>query len=130
MEKLAGIEMVRLRDGYRLRKHPSLREPVKKKDIYYNGKLIWMGDWILVKQEAEGTVGYRPRRIVGYGYDFFYVESEQKTDARLTKINMEVEVAGRCWMLPEGGLRHPVWRDVPLTNASTRKAGHPFTSPK
>lgn len=50
---LGGVEMTRLTGGYVLRKYPELIKPTKKRDIFYNNKIVWMNDWLISR---EGTL--------------------------------------------------------------------------
>ena len=122
-EALAGVEMVRLKDGYVLRQLPNLSKPARKADIYYNERLIWMNDWLLLKQK-EGDDSYHcsPFKILAYGFRCFYVKSKSTGGPPVTIIYREGGIGDRKWGVPiDDDAKLPPWRDIPLTNASTGK---------
>jgi hypothetical protein len=121
---LAGIEMTRLQSGYVLRKYPELIKPTRKQDIYYNQRIIWMGDWLMVKCGAGGSRDYSPQRILAYGRNLFYVKTELRNEPSVTLIDTIGNFVDRRWTVPDGDdHRRPLWRFTPLTNAYTGKAG-------
>ena len=66
---LGGVEMARLTGGYVLRKYPELIRPTKKRDIFYNNKIVWMNDWLISKSGNAKDNDYSPQRILSYGYN-------------------------------------------------------------
>ena len=123
-ETVGDIEMVRLREGYVLRKFPSLVKPVKKQDIYYNHKIVWMNDWLISKYGSSEGGSYRPHRILSYGYNYFYVRTEARHLPSVTIIDTYGNFIDRRWTVPnEDSHRTPVWRQTELTNAYTRQVG-------
>ena len=123
---LAGIEMTRLKAGYVLRKYPELIKPTKKQDIYYNQKIVWMNDWLISKYGTSADTDYSPRRILSYGYDHFYVRTEQRDLPSVTIIDTSGNLVNRRWTVPnEDAHNHPLWSRTPLTNAYTGQEGFP-----
>ena len=123
---LAGVEMVKLRGGYTLRKYPTLMKPMRKIDIYYNNKVVWMSDWLLMKKREGDNVGYSPLKILSYGFNGYYVKTERAGQPYVTKIDTGGNVAGQFWKVPEeDDNRAPYWRQTPLVNASTGRVGFP-----
>jgi len=106
-----------------LRQLPNLSTPARKADIYYNERLIWMNDWLLLKQK-EGDDSFRcsPFKILAYGFHCFYVKSKNASDPPVTIIFREGGIGDRKWGVPiDDEAKLPPWRDIPLTNASTGK---------
>ena len=123
---LAGIEMARLEAGYVLRKYPDLIEPTKKRDIYYNKKIVWMNDWLISKDVTPTGTDYCPRRILSYGNDKFYVRTESRDLPSVTIIDTNGIFVGRRWTVPnKDDHRIPIWSRTLLTNAYTGKVGFP-----
>ena len=123
---VADVEMTKLKNGYTLRKYPQLIKPIRSIDIYYNSKMIWMGDWVLLKWDEDGRVNYSPRRIVSYGDSYFYVQSERVDEPSITVIDTEGAFVRHCWMVPENDdFKRPHWYQIPLRNALTGKIGFP-----
>ena len=123
---VADVEMTKLKSGYTLRKYPQLIKPIRSIDIYYNSKMIWMGDWVLLKWDEDGRVNYSPRRIVSYGDSYFYVQSERVDEPSITVIDTEGAFVRHCWMVPENDdFKRPHWYQIPLRNALTGKIGFP-----
>lgn len=123
---LAGIEMTKLKAGYVLRKYPELIKPTKKRDIYYNQKIIWMNDWLISKYSSSSDTDYSPRKILSYGYDYFYVRTEQSDLPGVTIIDTIGNFVDRRWSVPNGdNHRVPIWSQTLLINASTGKVGFP-----
>ena len=123
---VAGIEMTKLKDGYVLRKYPDLIKPTKKRDIYYNHKIIWMNDWLVSKHSTSTDTDYSPHRILSYGYDYFYVKTEQMDLPSVTIIDTMGNFVDRRWAIPnEDNHRIPLWSRTQLTNAYTGEVGFP-----
>ena len=123
---LAGIEMTRLRAGYVLRKYPELIKPTKKRDIYYNKKIVWMNDWLISKYSTSPDTDYSPHRILSYGYDYFYVRTEQRDLPSVTIIDTIGNFVERRWTVPnEDNHRTPLWSRTQLINAYTGEVGFP-----
>jgi superfamily II DNA or RNA helicase len=123
---LAGIEMTRLKAGYVLRKYPELIKPTSKRDIYYNKNVVWMNEWLISKYGSIADSNYRPRRILSYGYNYFYVKTELINLPGVTIIDKMGNLINRCWNVPVGDAHNsPVWRQIPLTNAYTGEEGFP-----
>ena len=123
---VAGIEMVKLKDGYVLRKHPSLFKPTKKIDIYYNRGIVWIRDWLIKKRKDADQGNYSPERILSYGYKFFYTRCEFTESGDIGVYSTAGERVGTCWRVPENDdHRRPFWRYIPLTNAQTGREGFP-----
>ena len=123
---LAGVPMVKLRDGYTLRKYPKLVEHKKKRDIFYNGRIIWMGDWLIFKRKVRDGYEYEPKKIMSYGIRFFYVWNESKEEVPLTIVSKDGNVVDHVLMLPDGERnKKPMWATTPLINAMTGKEGFP-----
>lgn len=123
---LAGIEMTRLKAGYVLRKYPELIKPTKKWDIYYNQKIIWMNDWLISKHGITNDADYSPRRILSYGYNYFYVRTESKDLPGVTIIDTIGNFVDRRWTVPnEDYHRAPLWSRTLLINAYTGEVGFP-----
>jgi len=81
-ENICGVGMARLKAGYVLRKYPTLIKPVRKQDIYYNQKIVWINDWLILKSGQVGEEDYSIQRIHSYGYNSFYVKTESMGTAR------------------------------------------------
>ena len=125
---LGGVEMARLKEGYVLRKFPMLIKPTKKENIYYNSNIVWMDNWLISKYGTIGHVSYKPRRILSYGYNYFYVKTEFKNQPGVTVIDREGKVIDQRWTVPEeDDHKFPVWGNIQLTNAFTGKVGYPKT---
>ena len=123
---LAGIEMTRLKAGYVLRKYPDLVKPTKKRDIYYNQKIIWMNDWLISKHGISVDADYSPRRILSYGYNSFYVRTESRDLPGVTIIDTIGNFVDRRWTVPnEDNHRTPLWSRTQLINAYTGEVGFP-----
>ena len=123
---LGGVEMTRLRAGYVLRKHPDLIKPTKKIDIFYNHKIIWMNDWLISKNSTSPDTDYSPRRILSYGYNYFYVRTESRDLPSVTIIDTYGNFVNRRWTVPtEDYHKYPLWSRTPLTNAYTGEEGFP-----
>ena len=121
-EMIGGVEMARLEAGYVLRKYPDLINPTRKRDIYYNHKIIWMNEWLISKNSKEGE--YCPQRILSYGYDYFYVRTEGRDLPTVTMIDMMGNLVNRRWTVPnEDDHKVPIWSRTSLTNAYTGKKG-------
>ena len=123
---LAGVPMVKLKDGFTLRKYPSMIEHKKKRDIFYNGRIIWMGDWLIFKRKVKDGYEYEPKKIMSYGIRFFYVWNEGKYEMPLSVVSKDGNVEGYAGLLPEGERnKRPMWGTTPLINAMTGKEGYP-----
>ena len=123
-ERVGGIEMVKLSAGYVLRKYPNLLKPTKKQKIYFNHKIVWMRDWLMIKYGPSSEGGYGPLRILAYGLNHFYVESEDQDLPRVTILDTIGNFIDRRWTVPsEDYHRFPIWRYTLLTNAYTGKEG-------
>ena len=120
-ETVGGVEMVRLKAGYVLRKYPALIKPTMKRDIYYNKKVVWMNDWLIAKYGAQTGRGYSPRKILSYGQDRFYVRTEERDLPGVTVVDMQGNVVGHLWTVPaDEEHNRPQWKQTPLVNANTR----------
>ena len=123
---IGGVEMTRLKAGYVLRKHPDLIKPTKKRDIYYNRKIIWMKDWLISKCDSAADGDYSPQRILSYGYNSFYVKTEARDLPSVTIIDTMGNFVNRRWTVPdEDDHKFPLWSRTSLTNAYTGKEGFP-----
>ena len=123
-ERIGGVEMTRLKAGYVLRKYPKLIKPIRKQDIYYNQKIVWMKDWLIIKGGTAGDEDYSAQRILSYGLNFFYTETEWVDLPSVTMIDKYGNLIGRRWTVPhEDSHKTPLWNFTPLTNAYTGKAG-------
>ena len=123
---LGGIEMTRLKAGYVLRKYPALIKPTKKRDIFYNHKIIWMSDWLISKFDTSADTDYSPHRILSYGFYHFYVRTEKKDLPSVTIIDTNGNFVERRWSVPDKELhKTPLWHRTSLINALTGKAGFP-----
>ena len=121
---LAGIEMTRLKAGYVLRKYPELIKPTRKRDIYYNQKIVWMNDWLISKIGSSTDGNYMPQRILSYGYNYFYVKTESRTLPSVTIIDTIGNFIDRRWAVPNGDYhRTPLWSNTLLINAYTGEVG-------
>ena len=118
--RLAGIDMARLQSGYVLRKYPNRIKPTRLQDIYFNQRIVWMGDWLVFKRGADCY----PQRILSYGTNFFYVKTENTDQPGVTMIDTNGNFVSRSWTVPDyDNHRTPLWRFTPLTNAYTGKVG-------
>jgi len=125
---VGGIEMTRLKTGYVLRKYPELMKPTRKEDIYYNGKIVWMRDWLISKGGGSARDNYRIYRILSYGNNYFYVKSATRNVPSVTLFDKAGNPAGQLWSIPDDDdHKIPVWRHTQLTNAYTGKEGFPKT---
>ncbi len=125
-ESVGGIEMVRLKDGYVLRKSPTLIKPTKKQDIYYNHNIVWMNGWLLSKYAPSAGGGYSPQKILSYGYDYFCVRTEKKYLPSVTIIDTVGNVVERRWTVPNAEYhKSSNCSYTPLRNADTREVGFP-----
>jgi hypothetical protein len=125
-ERIGGVEMTRLKAGYVLRKYPTLIKPIRKQDIYYNQKIVWMKDWLIIKGGTAGDEDYSAQRILSYGFNFFYTKTEWVDLPSVTMIDRYGNLVGRRWTVPDDDVhRTPVWRQTTLTNAYTGKEGFP-----
>ena len=125
-ESIGGVEMTRLKAGYVLRKYPKLIKPIRKQDIYYNQKIVWMKDWLIIKDGTAGDEDYSAQRILSYGFNFFYTKTEWVDLPSVTMIDRFGNLVGRRWTVPDDDVhRTPVWRQTTLTNAYTGKEGFP-----
>jgi len=123
---LGGIEMTKLTVGYVLRKHPTLIKPTSMRKIYYNRNIIWMDDWLISKYGTADHVSYKPRRILSYGFNSFYVKTEMLDQPSVTVIDRDGKVIDQRWTVPEeDDHKFPVWGNIQLTNAYTGKVGYP-----
>lgn len=123
---LGGVEMARLTGGYVLRKYPELIKPTKKRDIYYNHKIVWMNDWLISKSGNSKDGNCSPQRILSYGYNYFYVRTEQRDLPSVTIIDNLGNLVGRRWTVPnEEFHKTPQWSRTPLINAYTGEVGFP-----
>lgn len=110
---LGGVEMTRLKAGYVLRKFPMLIKPTKKENIYYNSNIVWMDNWLILKYGTADHVSYKPRRILSYGYNYFYVKTELTNQPGVTVIDREGKVIGQRWTVPEEDVhKFPVWGNI------------------
>ena len=123
---LGGVEMTSLKAGYVLRKYPELVRPTRKRDIYYNEKIVWMNDWLISKSGTSPDTDYSPHRILSYGYNSFYVRTESRDLPSVTIIDTYGNFVKRRWTVPnEDAHKSPLWRRTPLTNAYTGEKGFP-----
>ena len=123
---LAGVEMVHLKDGYALRGLSGLVKPTRKTDIYYNERMIWMKDWLVMKKRVGDKWVLTPFRILAYGFQCFYVKSRDVGMPPVTVVYMEGYIVDYKWALPvENATKTPRWRQIPLTNAQTGRVGLP-----
>ena len=123
-ERVGGIEMAKLKAGYVLRKYPTLVKPTRKQDIYYNHRIVWMENWLIIKRGFSTEGEYIPLRILSYGFHFFYVKSESNNQPSVTILDTQGDFKGRTWAVPaEDDHRIPLWRNTKLTNAYTGKEG-------
>ena len=83
-----------------------------------------MNDWLLFKYAPSAGGGYNPLRILSYGYDYFYVKTEERNLPGVTIIDMQGNLVDRRWKVPNGECHEkPVWSRTPLINAYTKQAG-------
>lgn len=123
---LGGVEMTRLTGGYVLRKYPELIKPTKKRDIFYNNKIVWMNDWLISKRGNAKNKDYIPQRILSYGYNYFYVRTELRDQPSVTIIDTLGNFVDRRWTVPnEDNHKFPLWSRTSLTNAYTGEEGFP-----
>ena len=123
---VGGVEMARLTGGYVLRKYPELIKPTKKRDIYYNHKIVWMNDWLISKSGNSKDGNYSAQRILSYGYNYFYVRTEQRDLPSVTIIDNLGNLVDRRWTVPnEEFHKTPQWSRTPLINAYTGEVGFP-----
>ena len=125
-EYVGGIEMVRLETGYVLRSYPNLVKPTKKQDIYYNHKIIWMNNWLITKYGSSKDRDYVPQRILSFGYNHFYVRTDDNDQPSVTIIDKLGNFIDRRWTVPDkDNHKSPIWQFTMLTNAYTGKVGFP-----
>ena len=125
-ETLGDVEMVHLADGYVLRELSGLVKPTKKTDIYYNNRLIWMKDWLVMKKRVGESYRLTPLRILAYGNQCFYVKTREADKPPVTIIYREGAFAAYRWSLPaEDTTKTPQWKRIPLRNAQTGDTGRP-----
>ena len=118
--------MARLADGYVLRKYPELIKPTKKRDIFYNNKIVWMNDWLISKNGNAKNRDYIPQRILSYGYNYFYVRTEARDLPSVTIIDTYGNFVKWRWTVPnEDDHKTPQWSRTPLINAYTGEIGFP-----
>ena len=123
---IGGVEMTQLKSGYVLRKHPDLIKPTKKRDIFYNKKIVWMNDWLISKSGNAKDKDYRPHKILAYGYQHFYLKTESSDLPSVTIMDTMGNLVGRRWNVPnEDDHKFPLWSRTPLTNAYTGEKGFP-----
>ena len=125
-EIIGGVEMSRLKDGYVLRKSPTLIKPTQKRDIYYNQNIVWMNDWLITKHGTSANRDYCPQRILSYGYNCFYVRTESQNLPSVTIFDTLGNFVGLRWTVNnEEHHKTPLWSYTPLMNAYTRQPGFP-----
>ena len=123
-QRIGGIEMTKLKAGYVLRKYPKLINPVKKQSIYYNPKIVWINDWLMIKYGPSSEGNYSPHRILSYGFSHFYVKSEDRDLPAVTILDTQGNFVDRRWRVPvDDDHKIPQWRYTLLTNAYTGNVG-------
>ena len=123
---IGGLEMTSLKAGYVLRRQPYLIKPTKKRDIYYNQKIVWMNDWLISKNGNMKDDNYSPRRILSYGNEFFYVRTESNNLPGVTIIDTQGNFVSCQRSVPdEDNHKQPLWNRTTLTNAYTGEVGFP-----
>ena len=107
-----------------LRKYPELIKPTRKRDIYYNQKIVWMNDWLISKMGPSADGNYMPQRILSYGYNYFYVKTESRDLPSVTIIDTIGNFINRRWTVPnEDYHKTPLWSRTLLINAYTGEVG-------
>jgi hypothetical protein len=99
--RVGGVEMVRLQDGLVLRKFPKLIKPMKRQDIYYNQKIVWMGDWLIAKKDDSGDADYCLHKVLSHGYNYFCVRTESVDLPSVTIIDTMGNLIDRRWTVPK-----------------------------
>jgi hypothetical protein len=85
-----------------------------------------MDDWLISKYGTADHVSYKPRRILSYGFNSFYVKTEMLDQPSVTVIDRDGKVIDQRWTVPEeDDHKFPVWGNIQLTNAFTGKVGYP-----
>ena len=121
---IGGLEMAKLTAGYVLRQFPNLIKPTKKQEIYFNHKIVWMRDWLMIKYGPSSEGNYSPHRILSYGFNHFYVKSEDRDLPDVTILDTQGNFVERRWRVPvDDDHKIPQWRYTLLTNAYTGNVG-------